>query len=114
MYPTIYFEFSCLITPIQSELEHRVTKAAFARTNRKEYVKQVARIERRQARIRRIKAKQRESKEPDLEKVASSPESSYVVGKSQDLPIDLVPFSERYSRDPALKVLPSIVTVDKN
>ena len=89
---------------IQGELEHRAPKASFVRTNRKEFVKQVTRIERRQARLRRIKAKHIENKEVDNEKVAPSPDSHYVVGKSQARPLDLILFVQRYSGDPALKV----------
>jgi hypothetical protein len=67
-------------------------------------VKQVTRIDRRQARIRRIKAKNIANPEVDNEKVAFTPNSQYVIGKSQDLPLDLIVFVQRYSGDPALKV----------
>jgi hypothetical protein len=77
-------------------------------------VKQVAHIERRQARIRRVKAKQCESKDIVPEKVASSLESNYVIGQSQDLPIDLASLSQQYSRDPALKVRTSTPAMVKN
>jgi len=44
----------------KGELEHRSAKASFARTDRREYVKQITRIERRQSRIRRIESWQQE------------------------------------------------------
>jgi hypothetical protein len=86
----------------QGELEHRASKARFARTNRRQFAKQMARIERREARIRRIRQRNFTTQDSEKEKVASCPEAHYVIGKSQKLPWDVSQFVQRNLGDPAI------------
>src|ERR1700683_2723637 len=58
--PNIIYFSSCLTT-FQGELEHRLPKSRYTRTNRKCFMKQLTRIERRQARIRTIRAQQNQA-----------------------------------------------------
>jgi hypothetical protein len=46
-----------MYTFVQGELEHRTRKARYRRTDRKNFQKQLAQIERRTARLRRIRAR---------------------------------------------------------
>jgi hypothetical protein len=68
-------------------------------------VKQITRIERRQSRIRRIETRQQESPVIEDEQVDSCPEGHYAIGKNQNMPLDLTGFVQRYSGDPAVKVM---------
>jgi hypothetical protein len=68
-------------------------------------VKQITRIERRQSRIRRIDSRQQENPVVEDEQVDSCPEGHYAIGKTQNMPLDLTVFVQRYSGDPAIKVL---------
>jgi hypothetical protein len=77
------------------------------RTSRKDFVRQLTRIERRQARIRRIRESGIGSAQ--LESVSSVPDERYNIGKSQHRPIDLDGFIRKNSDDPALKVRPYLV-----
>ncbi|KAG0694659.1 hypothetical protein DFH29DRAFT_1006136 [Suillus ampliporus] len=84
------------------ELEHRTSKARYHRTDRKEYVKQITRIERREACIHGIHDKQFLHRAVD-EEVATSPEAHFHVGKSQNYPKNILLFIQRHSGDPAVK-----------
>ncbi|KIJ64394.1 hypothetical protein HYDPIDRAFT_90003, partial [Hydnomerulius pinastri MD-312] len=85
------------------ELEHRVGKGRFSRTSRKVFIPQLASIERRQVRIRRIRAKlaalQAEPKEP----VSIKPEDHHHIGRTQNFPEDLMLFVRKNSDDPLAK-----------
>ncbi|KAH7917181.1 hypothetical protein BV22DRAFT_1052620, partial [Leucogyrophana mollusca] len=61
------------------ELEHRTSKKRYCRTDRKEFVKQITRIERREARIHRIRDKHRDQQLPPTseEEVARTPEAHF-------------------------------------
>ena len=67
-------------------------------------MKQITRIERRQSRIRRIECRQQETPVIEDEQVDSCPEGHYHIGKTQNMPLDLTVFVQRYSEDPAIKV----------
>ncbi|KAJ8592017.1 hypothetical protein M405DRAFT_734033, partial [Rhizopogon salebrosus TDB-379] len=85
------------------ELEHRTSKARYHRTDRKEFVKQIASIERREARIHRIRDKQWPPGAMIEEEVATSPEAHFHVGKSQNYPENIPLFLQRHLGDPAVR-----------
>ena len=89
---------------IQGELEHRTSKARFVRTSRKAYASQLASIERRQARIRRIRARRDALNLADP--VPNQPEEHHVIGRSQNFPEDLTRFMQSNIGDPATNVGP--------
>ena len=75
----------------------------FTRTSRKGYIHQLARIEQRQARIRRIREASKATTVP-TEAVPDIPDERYNIGKSQHLPIDLNSFVRTNMVDPAITV----------
>jgi hypothetical protein len=94
------------LTRSQSELEHRTPKSHYTRTSRKNFEKQLSQIERRQARIRRIRQRINEIRKIDLQP-DKRPDSSairYHIGKSQNNPIILGSFLRENRSDPALQV----------
>jgi hypothetical protein len=88
---------------MQSELEHRRPKAWHLRTDRKGFVKQMTQMERRQARIRRIKHSL-SSTRAQAEPVAAEPEARYHIGVSQNRPEHIGTFLRSHEGDPAIKV----------
>ena len=96
-----------LINSIQGELEHRTSKGRYMRTSHKAFIPQLAAIERRQARIRRIRMQQQAQSlgDPTLE----VPEQHHVISKSQNFPEDIHMFLSKNSDDPAMKVSPSCI-----
>lgn len=82
------------------------------RTSRKGFSQQMTQIERRQARIRRIRSQLQSSRvEADFEEglsdagiSASDPTARYHIGKTQNHPEHIIPFIERNKADPAIKV----------
>lgn len=92
----------------QGELEHRSPKARYARTSRKGFIKQIAQIERRQARIRRIRAKLRKTGNVLHEDVARSPEAHHHIGKSQNFAENIHSFVRENKDDPAIQVMFSL------
>ena len=63
---------------------------------------QLASIERRQARIRRIRARRDALEKEDP--TPNTPEQHHVIGKSQNFPEDITTFVRKNSDDPAAKV----------
>jgi hypothetical protein len=98
---------------LQGELEHRNSKSRYTRTSRKGFVKQLVQIERRQARIHRIRVQLVSAKRSPPETVASDPDVPYNIGKFQNCPVDLTQFVQMHADDPATQVLcpPSPLTV---
>lgn len=92
---------------VQGELEHRTPKSRYRRTSRKLVHKQLGAIERRHARIRRIR--QSFDRRHKLGKVtndtACTPEGHHHIGMSQNQPVELGAFLRKNSGDPAIKVL---------
>lgn len=90
----------------QGELEHRRPKARFTRTDKKKFVKQMTRIERREARLRRIRA--------NLRKAGNIMEASegklclldchHHIGTSQHIYNHIGTFLRRNAGDPAIQV----------
>ena len=89
---------------LQGELEHRSPKARFSRTNHKHFIKQLTQIERRQARLRRIRARHKEAGRPTHEEVPISLNAHHVIGKSQNYPEHIPSFLQNNASDPAVKV----------
>lgn len=91
------------------ELEHRSPKAHYRRTSRKDFEKQLGRIERRQAHIRKIRQKLDEHNKIHEalvhEKGPDSWASEYHIGKTQNHPLHLTVFAQERRHDPAAKVL---------
>jgi hypothetical protein len=87
---------------VQGELEHRTSKGRFIRTSRKAYVPQLASIERRQARIRRIRMRHDALNLADP--VPNEAEEHHVIGQSQNFPEDLTRFMRTNMGDPAVEV----------
>ncbi|KIK32395.1 hypothetical protein CY34DRAFT_101573 [Suillus luteus UH-Slu-Lm8-n1] len=85
------------------ELEHRTSKARYHRTDKKGFVKQITSIERREARIHRIRDRQSPHGTVIDEEVATSPEARFHVGKSQNYPENIPLFLQRHLGDPAIK-----------
>jgi len=90
----------------QSELEHRTSKARFARTSGRLIPLQLSKIERRQRNIRAIREKLHRTSQtkPDLEDVANDPRVQYNIGKTQNTPIHVPTFLQKNDGDPATKV----------
>jgi hypothetical protein len=90
-------------------------KAWYRRTNKKGFIKQLAQIERRRARIRHIKKanclKHRKASNEQVQ-AAQCAESHHFIGKSRNFPQHVGMFVTKYSGDPALKVR-QIFTSDK-
>lgn len=101
------FHFRYLLE-YQMELEHRSPKSRYLRTSRKNFEKQLTQIERRQARIRRIRQKFNDNgKARTVFKHEKGPESSacdYHIGKTQNHPLNLDLLARESRDDPAAKV----------
>jgi hypothetical protein len=91
---------------LQGELEHRTPKSRYKRTSKKNYLKQLTQIERRQARIRQIRTRLNAGNTSGQNEVehAFSPVSQYYIGKSQNEPVVLPIFLQENYGDPAIKV----------
>ena len=77
---------------VQGELEHRISKVWFTRTSHKGYVSQLASIERRQARIHRIRMRCNALNLADP--VPNRAEEHHVIGLSQNFLEDLTRFMQ--------------------
>jgi hypothetical protein len=88
------------------ELEHRKPKARYKRTAKKQpFIKQLARIERREARLRRIRAKlSKEGSGNTIEAVGNTPQEHHHIGVSQNQFEHLGTFLRDHSGDPSIKV----------
>lgn len=88
----------------QGELEHRTPKARYRRTVHKHFVKQLAQIERRATRLRRIRARLVKDGRLRTEQVASTPEEHHHIAASQNEYVHIGYFLQRHSGDPAIEV----------
>ena len=94
---------------VQGELEHRNAKSRYKRTSKKSFTKQMAQIERRQKRIRRIR--QKILKEGgDLSGIRDEVkiknlDAQHHIGSSENLHQDIGLFLREREGDPAVKVL---------
>jgi hypothetical protein len=90
---------------MQGELEHRRPKARFKRTDKKrEFVRQMARIERREFRLRRIRARLSGKSKMPCEAVGSAPHEHHHIGVSQNNFEHIGTFLQNHAGDPATKV----------
>ncbi|KAG6905246.1 hypothetical protein DXG01_003988 [Tephrocybe rancida] len=85
------------------ELEHRTVKARYKRTDRKAYSRQIARIERREARLRKIHACTNPFERADDDTVRKgNPDVHHIIGKTENLPLHIGTFVADQSGDPAI------------
>lgn len=111
----------------QGELEHRKPKARYRRTDRKAYIKQLTQIERRHARLQRIKQKEKTLRPPseppssrtlstsEVHEAAITPEQHHHIGKSENIYEDIGAFLRNNADDPAIKVgYPSVINQYSN
>lgn len=91
---------------LQGELEHRTAKARYHRTDKRDFIKQMAQLERRQERIRRIQAQSlgEGNGNSPCERVATNPDAHYCIGKSEDYPEHIGLFVNKNHGDPAVQV----------
>ena len=90
----------------QGELEHSTSKARFRRTDGKQFLKQMAGIERCEAWIRHICNLNNPSHLGTnvKEGVATTSDAHFHIGKSQNFPENIMMFLHKHSKDPAVKV----------
>lgn len=88
----------------QGELEHRSPKARYRRTDRKLFVKQLTRIERRQARIRRVGDRIAHRPHIEITELARNPDSHHHIGLTQKYPVHIGSYLRMHEGDPATKV----------
>jgi hypothetical protein len=94
-------------------LEHRTAKSRYIRTNRKGTTLQLAQIERREARIRRIREKiSAVGNSVDHEEYhPGTPNAHHIIGKSQARPENIFLFQRNHAGDPAAAVRDNSKTV---
>lgn len=74
------------------------------RTSKKKFIRQLAQIERREARIRRIRHKLRQGKKPADDQIDNNPVIHHHIGVSQNEFIEIGQFLRSNSGDPAINV----------
>ena len=99
----LYTSWSSLTT-FQGELEHRTAKSRYKHTDKKLFVRQLAQIERREARLRRIRAGLSDAKRIQSEVVGSAPHEHHHIGVSQKNFEHIGTFLRRHTGDPAIRV----------
>ncbi|KAF7981735.1 hypothetical protein HWV62_32343 [Athelia sp. TMB] len=88
-------------SPAIGESEHRTSKKAYLRTSRKNFELQMARIERRQANLRRI-SERIYGVPKQLSDVAANPIAAYTMGISENWPEVIPKFLQSNAGDPAV------------
>ncbi|KAG6906179.1 hypothetical protein DXG01_015412 [Tephrocybe rancida] len=107
-YPCDLIVFGC-----QGELEHRTPKARYRRTSKKDYIKQIAQIERRQAHLRQIRARVApaparagpQACQGSEDNIAQDFAEHHQIGKSENQPEHIGLFYNDNLGDPAVKVI---------
>jgi hypothetical protein len=90
---------------VQSELEHRRSKARYKRTNKKLFVKQLARIEHRETRLRQIRAKLANHRQEGCNDAAlGTLRKHHHIGASENDYEHIGTFLRQHAGDPAIKV----------
>jgi predicted DNA-binding protein with PD1-like motif len=89
---------------IQGELEHRTPKARYKRTDKKTFVKQLARLERRESRLRRIREKLSSEGRLASEPVPRTPQEHHHIGVSEKHHENIGHFLRKNEGDPAVQV----------
>lgn len=85
----------------QGELEHRTPKERYTRTDKKIFVGQLARVERREVRLHRIRAK---LPRQQREWTPNTPEQHHHIAVSQNNYEHIGTFLQKHEADPAVKV----------
>jgi hypothetical protein len=91
----------------QGELEHRTPKGRYCRTDRRTFVRQLTQIERREARLRRIKQRQRQrwpATHAEAHDIAYNPQLQHHIGQSERLYDDFGQYLRNHKGDPAMTV----------
>jgi sRNA-binding protein len=90
----------------QGELEHRRSKARYKRTDKKTFVKQLARMERRESRLRRIRERFSSDSEGRFahELVPRTPQEHHHIGVSEKHHENIGCFLRKRAGDPAVQV----------
>ncbi|KAF8067028.1 hypothetical protein FPV67DRAFT_1562486 [Lyophyllum atratum] len=83
------------------ELEHRTAKARYRRTDRRGFIKQITQIERRQARIRHIRAKILPTMTA-VEHIQRASEEHHRIGKSENIVEHISVFLQKESGNPGI------------
>ena len=86
----------------QGEAEHWTSKQWFPWTNKRNFTPQLASIEHCQTCIHWIRAALKTQKK--LVPVPDIPDQHHIIGKTQNFPVDIVPFVQTHSNDPAAVV----------
>jgi len=90
---------------MQSELEHHKPKGRFKHTDKKKlFVKQLAQIERRETRLRRIRARLSREGRIHSEVVARTPQEHHHIGVSQNYYEHVGGFLRKHAGNPAIRV----------
>ncbi|KAG2120560.1 uncharacterized protein F5147DRAFT_562718, partial [Suillus discolor] len=84
------------------ELEHRSPKARYLRTDRNLFVKQLTRIERRQAHIHRIRDRTVYRPHVEISELVTSPEAHHHIGLTQKYPVHIGSYLHSHKGDPAI------------
>ena len=91
--------------PLQGELEHRRPKARFGRTDKKHFIEQMAKIERREIRIRRARAKLcMPIKVKNSNTTGKALKRRYHIGESENTYEHIGTFLRNNAGDPTVKV----------
>ena len=100
----LFFAFFFLLISDQGELEHRTAKSRYTRTSRKAFTKQLAQIERRQVRIRRVQDHLSRTGELATENVLCDSDVHHNIGSSQNHPLVFSQFLIKHAGDPTIAV----------
>ncbi|KIK34655.1 hypothetical protein CY34DRAFT_97579 [Suillus luteus UH-Slu-Lm8-n1] len=88
----------------QGELEHRTPKGRYHRTDRRTFVRQLTQIERRQARLRRIKQQQQQpASRVELQEMATDPKLQHHIGQSERIYDDFGQYLRNHKGDPTMQ-----------
>lgn len=88
----------------QGEQEHRVGKNRFTRTSGKNFIPQLAQIERRETHIRAIHTRTIGNTNVTADPITNTPECHHHIGVSQNHPEDIMTFVHKNRDDLATKV----------
>jgi hypothetical protein len=89
----------------KGELEHCMPKGRYRHTDRRRFVRQLTQIERRQARLRRIKQRQqRQAPRSEVNETAFDPKIHHHIGQSEKIYDDFGLYLRNHAKDPAIKV----------
>lgn len=86
-------------------MEHRTAKGRYRRTDRNTFVRQLTQIERREARLRRIKQRHQAGvPRTDAHEIANDPKLHHHIGQSEKIYDEFGQYLRNHTGDPAMKV----------